>query len=156
VTQQEVMDLYKYLLAQRPAAADASAPAKANLTIDEMVKLFVGDTPAAASAASSAPVPSAAAPAAQHVAPAATTVPAPAHGSAAPPQTSTATTTTTAAAAAAPAAAAASAGAPAAQSGEEKDETGHVTESALSASLLRAVRRRGSSIAGLLPSLSQS
>ena len=56
---------------------------------------------------------------------------------------------------AAPAAAPASAGAPA-RSGEEKDETGHVTESALSASLLRAVRRRGSSIAGLLPSLSQS
>jgi Ca2+-binding EF-hand superfamily protein len=111
VTQQEAMALYKYLLAGRPGAA-GSAQAKAHLTIPEMVTLFDGDTPAAASGATGAPVPGTAA---EHSAPAAAPSPAPA--SAAPAETAVAEATAT--------------GAPAAQRMPENGKTGPVAESEL-------------------------
>ena len=120
VTQQETMELYKYLLAGRPAPA-GSAQAKAHLTIAEMVKLFDGDTPAAGGA-TGAPVPGTAA-AAEYSAPAAAPSPAPA--SAAPAETAVAEATATVA--------------PAAQRMPE-NETGPVAESEL-AQLLKKYSR---------------
>jgi len=110
VTQQEAMELYKYLLG-RPVAA-GSAQAKAHLTIAEMVTLFDGDTPAAASDATGAPVPGTTA---EYSAPAAAPSPAPA--SAAPAETAVAEATAT--------------GAPAAQRMPENGKTGPVAESEL-------------------------
>ncbi len=111
VTQQEAMELYKYLLAGRPAAA-GSAQAKAHLTLAEMVTLFHEVTPAAASGAAGAPVHGTGVENSESAA-----APSPAPASAAPAETAVAVATAT--------------GAPAAQRMPENGKTGPVADSEL-------------------------